>query len=124
MLTFGPDVDVGVGMRGRVVFLLVVGALSIGAVAWPTAAGAQGWQGGVWTGAGWDWHGGPEWRGNWYWRRGSSGPGWGGFYPGPGYYPFGYPYGYAYPYTARGYYGCYRPIPVPGTRDFVRERIC
>jgi hypothetical protein len=111
-------------MQGRVVFLLVAGALAIGAVARPTAAVAQGWQGGVWTGAGWDWHGGPEWRGNWYWRRGSSGPGWGGFYPGPGYYPFGYPYGYAYPYTARGYYGCYRPIPVPGTRDFVRERVC
>ena len=53
-------------------------------------------------------------------------PGWGSFYPGPGYYPFGFPYGYAYPYAPRGSYGCYRPVPVqgPGKWNFVRERVC
>jgi hypothetical protein len=113
--------DMGMRMRGKVLFLFVAAALVLGAAG---PAVSQGWQGGAWTGAGWDWHGGPEWRGNWYWRRGSFGPGWGSFYPGSGFYQFGYPYGYAYPYTTRGYYGCYRPIPVPGTREFIRERVC
>jgi hypothetical protein len=114
-------------MAGKQLHAWVAGAALVGAVLAGTLASpaaAQGWQNGVWTGAGWAWQGGPEWRGNWKWRRGSGGPGWGGFYPGPAAYPFGFPYGYAYPYTARGYYGCYRPIPVPGTREFVREQVC
>jgi hypothetical protein len=106
-------------------FVLVLAALSSVPIA--SSAGAAGPNAdGIWRGAGWEWRGGPGWAGRWAWRRGTFGPGWGAFYPGPGYYPFGYPYGYAYPYAPRGSYGCFRPVPVPGPGkwNFVREQVC
>ena len=112
------------------VLLVSAAAAAIGATSIATATRAaspngEGWQNGVWRGAGWAWRGGPGWAGRWVWKRGADGPGWGSFYPGPGYYPFGHPYGYAYPYAPRGYYGCYRPVPLdPEGRTFARVPVC
>jgi hypothetical protein len=112
----------------RTVLITLIAASVLSGVPAITPAAADsgpGWQDGVWHGAGWAWRGGPGWAGRWVWRRGDSGPGWGSFYPGPGYYPFGFPYGYAYPYAARGHYGCYRPIPLDSAgRTFVRQQVC
>ena len=87
---------------------------------------SPGWQNGVWKGAGWEWHGGRGWAGNWRWRRGTYAGGWRSFYPGQGFYPWGYPYGNAWPYAPRGSYGCYHPVQVPGLAhwNFVREKVC
>jgi hypothetical protein len=112
-------------LRNILIVLIAVAALFAGLPAGSAGAASEGWQGGVWRGAGWEWRGGPGWAGRWTWRRGTIGPGWGGFYPGPGYYPFGFPYGYAYPYTTRGTYGCYRPVPIDAYgRTFVRQPVC
>jgi hypothetical protein len=116
-------------LRHMLMVSIAAAALSVATLGEPARAvgpEGEGWQGGVWRGAGWEWRGGPGWAGRWAWRRGTVAPGWGSFYPGPGYYPFGYPYGYAYPYAPRGSYGCYRPVPVqgPGKWNFVRERVC
>src|SRR5262249_9533593 len=105
--------------------MATIAMLLLAAASLPAVAAGEGWQDGVWRGAGWVWRGGPGWAGRWAWKRGSDGPGWGGFYPGPGYYPFGYPYGYAYPYAPRGYYGCYRPVPLDQEgRTFARVPVC
>jgi hypothetical protein len=112
----------------RKFLMTMIMAAPLAASSMPVTAASpnnDGWQNGVWTGAGWAWRGGRGWAGRWVWKRGDLGPGWGGFYPGPGYYPFDFPYGYAYPYAPRGYYGCYRPVPLDSQgRTFARLPVC